>query len=120
MSREGLANLADAQRKFNEWRVYDNEQRPHAALEMHPPATRYQPSPRPFPEVLPPVLYELEAVIRRVDQGGRISFRNRIYRIGKAFRHPIVARRPSEEEGKWDVFFGHQRVAPIDLRKDNS
>lgn len=120
LSREGFANLADAQRKFDEWRVYYNEQRPHEALEMHPPATRYQPSPRPFPEVLPPVLYEPEAVIRRVDQGGRISFRNRIYRIGKAFRHQIVAVRPSEEEGKWDVFFGHQRVAQIDLRKDNS
>jgi transposase InsO family protein len=75
--RDSLAHFAaDLQR----WRatVY-NVLRPHQALADRPPVTRWRPSPRPRPAVLPPVAYGAEAVLRKVMNRGDVSWRG--YRI---------------------------------------
>jgi hypothetical protein len=82
---------------------------------MAVPAERYQPSSRPFPDTLPPVLYDASDTVRKVDKGGRISFRNHTFRVGKAFRYQPVAIRPTDTDGDFDVFFCQQRVAHISL-----
>lgn len=45
----------DAQRHFDPWRDVYNLQRPHEALNLATPASRYHASRRPFPEALPPI-----------------------------------------------------------------
>ena len=42
-----------------------------------PPATRYQPSPRAYPERLPPLEYPAAWDVRRVSTAGSISWRGR-------------------------------------------
>ena len=37
------------------WRIVYNWERPHQALDLDVPAARFRPSPRPFPEALPPI-----------------------------------------------------------------
>ncbi|MGH2671036.1 MAG: IS481 family transposase, partial [bacterium] len=49
-----LRDLPQCQREFDRWRDVYNLERPHEALALAVPASRYQPSPRAFPEVLPP------------------------------------------------------------------
>jgi transposase InsO family protein len=52
------ANFADqaaAQQRCDAWRTVDNLERPHQALGMQPPISRFQPRPRPFPEPLPDI-----------------------------------------------------------------
>ena len=61
-------NLPQCQMHFDRWRDDYNYERPHEALEMQPPISRYQPSPRTFPEVLPPILYDYRDIIRKVDE----------------------------------------------------
>jgi hypothetical protein len=119
LSRHTLVNLSDCQLHFDHWRDIYNYERPHEALNMHPPVSRYQPSPRPFPEVLPPILYDTGDIIRKVDEGGKIYFHNRRFRAGKAFRHNPVALRPGLEDGEYDVFYCNVKVAQINLRDDN-
>jgi len=119
LSRYTLLNLPDCQVHFDRWRNLYNYERPHEALDLQPPVSRYQPSPRPFPEVLPPILYNTSDIIRKVDQSGKIYFQNRVFRVGKAFRHNPVALRPAQEEGEYEVFFCHLKVAQISLRGDN-
>lgn len=114
-----LLNLPHCQVHFDCWRDVYNHERPHEALDMQPPASRYQPSPRPFPEGLPPILYDTGDIVRKVDASGKISFQNRSFRVGKAFRYNPVALRPTQWDGKYDVFFCHQKVAQINLREDN-
>jgi hypothetical protein len=114
-----LANLSDCQWHFDLWREVYNYERPHEALHLQPPSSRYQLSPRPFPEVLPPILYDVHDIIRKVDASGKISFRNRSFRVGKAFRHNPVALRPTQTEGVYEVFYCSQKVAQISLREDN-
>jgi transposase InsO family protein len=119
LSRYSLTNLPTCQVHFDRWRDVYNFERPHEALQMQSPYCRYQPSPRPFPEVLPPILYDTRDIVRKVDQAGKISFRNRSFRVGKAFRYNPVALRPTLMDGNYDIYFCHQKVAQISLREDN-
>lgn len=119
LSRYTLANLPQCQVHFDHWRDVYNYERPHEALGMLSPISHYQSSPRAFPEVLPPILYDSGDIIRKVDEEGRISFRNHSFRVGKAFRFNPVALRPSERDGDYDVLYCQQKVAQISLREDN-
>jgi transposase InsO family protein len=113
ISRRRFTGLPDCQMAFDDWRDTYNHVRPHQALDMCVPGERYQPSSRPFPEVLPPVLYYTSDIVRKVDVCGRISFRSRRFRVGKAFYQQPVALRPTDTDGLFDVFFCHKPVAQI-------
>lgn len=119
LKRHNMINLPICQSHFDHWRDMYNCERPHEALQMQVPISRYLPSLRPFPEVLPPILYEPGDIVRKVGQSGKISFHGRAFRIGKAFRYNPVALRPAECDGEFDVFFCTQKVAHLCLREDN-
>ena len=91
LSRCRFASLADSQPHFDNWRWQYNYQRPHQALSQQPPASRYQPSPRPFPERLPELVYPDGLPLRRVDAYGKVSFRNRPLHVGRAFAGEWIA-----------------------------
>jgi transposase InsO family protein len=114
-----MVNLCDCQSKFDSWWEVYNFERPHEALQLQPPASHYHPSSRPFPETLPPIIYDLNDIVRKVDSGGKISFRNRLFRVSKAFRHTPVALRPADVDGSFDVFFCKEKVANICLKDNN-
>ena len=109
-------NLTACQDSFDGWRQTYNERRPHEALGMETPVNRYSVSPRTFPEQLPAIEYGPGDTVRRVYDGGRITFRNREYRVGKAFRGYPVGLRPTQRAGFLEVYFGTQRIAWIDER----
>jgi len=112
--------FADGERmqlRFDEWRYCYNHVRPHEALAMAVPASRYRPSPRSFPEQLPPLEYGTLDQVRKVQTDGKISFRNREFRIGKAFRGYPVALRPTTEDGIYDVYFATHRISRVDLHQ---
>lgn len=117
ISRYTMLTLEDSQARFDAWQATYNYIRPHDALQLDTPSTRYQPSARPFPAVLPPVTYAPDDIIRKVDDSGKIFFHNRRFRVGKAFRHQPVAIRPAEPDGTFDVFFCKMKVKLIDLRQ---
>jgi transposase InsO family protein len=110
---------ADAQVAFDAFRPLYNHHRPHEALGLATPATRYRPSPRGFPAALPPVQYGPLDQVRKVDAFGRISYRGRPWPVGTAFTAEPVAVRPTDTDGKLNVYYCHQRVAEIDLRDDS-
>jgi transposase InsO family protein len=115
LTRQPLVDLDDCQRHFDAWRQIYNAERPHEGIELQVPLARYRPSPRSFPETLPPIDYATSDIVRTVDAEGRISFRNRSFRIGKAFRGHRVALRPAPEDGQFNVCFGRHPIASIDL-----
>ncbi len=113
--RETFADLESVQSRFERWRMIYNLERPHEALDMQTPASRYAPSPRPFPERLPPIEYAPGDIVRRVQQQGLLSYRGRSFRISKAFTGYPIALRPTGIDGVLDVFFCHQKIDQIDL-----
>lgn len=96
------------------WQPVYNYERPHEALDNAVPASRYEPSPRPFPATLPAVCYDRGEIVRKVQRKGRISFRNRNILVSRAFTGEYVALR-EVGDGRYDVYYCHQRVAVIDL-----
>ena len=116
LERNSFADLVACQHAFDRWRQIYNHERPHEALGLKPPATRYHPSPRAFCENLPPIEYRPGDIVRKVDSEGAISFRNRPIRIGKAFRGQPVALRPSSDDGVFDIHYCVHRIGRLDLR----
>lgn len=108
-------DLLTCQRAMTAWRDEYNLQRPHEALDLAVPASRYQPSPRPFPARLPEVTYRPDDVVRKVMRRGYLSYRHQRYKIGSAFEGEYVALRPTDQDGVLDVYFTHKRVRTIDL-----
>lgn len=109
-------NLDECQPAFVAWREIYNCERPHEALGLNVPASRYQISPRSFPEHLPRIEYPDDKTVRKVERGGMISFQNHGYFVGEAFRGLHVALRATTVEGRLDVYFLHQKIASLDLR----
>lgn len=115
LSGRCFRDLDQCQRSFQQWRHIYNSQRPHEALGMAVPASRYQPSERTFPERITAPDYASTDCLRKVQQGGFITFKGRSFRVGQAFRGHHVALRPTIQDGLWNVCFGAHRIAQVDL-----
>jgi transposase InsO family protein len=114
-----FTSIHQVQQHLDPWRDIYNLQRPHEALGMKPPVTRYQASTREFPKTLPPIEYAPGDIIHKVQKDGTIEHKSKRYRVGKAFVANPVALRPTRIEGEMDVFFCHMKVARIDLKSQS-
>jgi transposase InsO family protein len=117
LAQRVFADFERMQLRFDQWRHCYNHVRPHEALAMAVPASRYQPSQRSFPAQLPTLEYGATDQVRKVQIDGKIYFRNREFRIGKAFRGYPVALRPTSVDGVYEVFFATHRISQIDLHE---
>jgi transposase InsO family protein len=109
-------DYADAQSEFERYRPRYNRERPHEAIGMVVPASRYRPSEREYPETLPPVEYDVGDQVRSVDDQGKFSYRGRRMRVGRAFGGHCVAIRTGRADGTIDVYFCRHRIAQLELR----
>ena len=82
-----------------------------------PPVSRYQVSPREYPEKLEPIEYGPGDIVLPVKTKGvgYIYFEKRRFRIGGAFIGYDVALRPTLKDGVFDVYFCAQKITQIDL-----
>jgi transposase InsO family protein len=114
LDRHDWRDLAQAQRRFDRYRQLYNHDRPHEALGLAVPATRYHPSSRPMPRELPPVEYGARELVRPVKSKGEITFGNRFYYIGHAFAGLPVALRPTATDGIYRVCLAAFTLGIID------
>jgi transposase InsO family protein len=111
-------SLGQAQEAFDRWRHIYNHERPHEALQMETPTTRYRASPRCYPELLPTIEYGPNDTVVTVKSLGLIHFKGRSYKLSNPLRGQPVAIRPSTgADGLFDVFFIHHKLMQIDLRE---
>ncbi len=113
---EQFRDLAHCQNRFDDWRDIYNLERPHEALDMKTPASRYQMSPRAFPEALPPIEYGPGDAVRKVNHKGKFSYKGVSYNISQAFQGQPIAVRPTRTDGLMEVVFCQHTVAKIDLK----
>ena len=109
------ANLAEWQLHFDQWRVVYNTERPHEALSMAVPASRYQPSTRRYPQRLPAIEYGPTDIVRKVRHYGHIKYEGREYHVGSAFYGLHVALRQTTTDGLFDVYFCQHKIGALDL-----
>ncbi|MHC4166843.1 MAG: IS481 family transposase [Planctomycetota bacterium] len=99
---------SDLQEGFDRFRYEYNFERPHEALDLEVPASRYVPSTRCRPAVLPAVCYPERALLRKVESSGRISFRNERIDVGCGLAGQWVELR--ETDFGYDVHYGQYRI----------
>jgi transposase InsO family protein len=110
--------LDQAQAVFDAWREVYNAKRPHEAIGLQTPATRYQVSPRSIPAAIAPPDYEPQAQTRKVHQGGWIGFQGRNIKCSKAFTGRRVALRATNQDGLFDLCYRSHVLAQVDLRQN--
>ncbi len=92
-------DLAEVQAAFDRFRTEYNQERPHQALDLATPISRYRPSPRPYRATPEPFEYGAEVAVRKVDKTGRISWQGAIVSISDALAGEYVGLRPALPDG---------------------
>jgi putative transposase len=103
------------QRRFDAFRHEDNEERPHEALGQATPASRYAPSPRPYPARLLPLEYPAHCEVRRVSRNGGIRWHNHRVNVSDVLAKEYVAFEELDD-GLWSVTFGPLVLGHFDER----
>lgn len=96
-------NLFLQQKAFDLFRREYNEERPHEALELKPPATRYTPSSRSYPRKL--LRPESLGEGYRVEKGGVVRWRSERIFISNALFGEVVHLFPCDD-GSYEVSYG--------------
>ena len=116
LNHRHYSNLEEVSKVFKEWRNIYNTQRPHEALDMNTPLSRYQVSPRSYPETLPPIEYDYNDTVRKINRDGKLSVQGIVFTISRALESQYVALRPTKTDGLLDVYYCHQKIKTLDLR----
>lgn len=109
-------DLSDAQMQFDPWREVYNFERPHEALGLAAPASRYRVSDRVYPSTLPALCYGACDQVRRVDANGYVKFDGVWFWLSEAFAGERVGVRATLRDGCWQVFYCRTAVATLDVK----
>ena len=110
-----FTDLVETQGAFDLWRQVYNTQRPHDALRLEVPISRYHISSRAFPESLPPIEYAPDVQVRRASTRGVIKFAARSIRISLAFASEPIGVRATPKSDVYEVLYAHQSLGQFDL-----
>lgn len=117
-TRPAAANCLQQQERFDLFRHEFNTERPHEALQLKPPASKYSASPRPFPTVVRDPEYPLHDVAARVCLGGRVMIPGAgkyRFTVGDALAGEVVGLR-EVDEARWLMSFGPLDIAYLDFK----
>lgn len=120
LNGRSFADLRAAQSAFDQWRTIYNCERPHDALGLAVPASRYQPSRRDFPEVLPAIEYGPNDRVCNVKWNGEVRFARRKLKVSNALNGMPIAFRATAADSVFDVYFCHHRFMRLDLNNFNN
>lgn len=111
------ANLRAQQASFDAFAREFNQQRPHEALAFATPASRYQPSARPYPAKLPELEYPAHFYRRKAGPNGEISWDCSWLFVGRALAGEHVGIEPIDF-GPCRLWFGTLLLGEFDPRAD--
>jgi len=115
LNGRSFVDLSAAQHAFDRWRTVYNCDRPHDALGLAVPASRYQHSARSFPEALPAIEYGPDDQVCMVRWNGEVRFARRKLKVSNALQGLPIAFRATPSDGIFDVYFCHHRFMRLDL-----
>jgi transposase InsO family protein len=98
-------NLRQQQEAFVRFQEEYNHQRPHEALGYQTPASVYVASSREYPARLPELEYPRGAILRKVNEDGRLRWTNRRAFVSKVLGGEYVGLQPVDD-GFYEVYFG--------------
>jgi transposase InsO family protein len=115
-ARPPAANRRAQQEAFDRFRQQFNEERPHEALEQQTPASRYQSSPRSYPDRVPEPEYGANMKPKRVYPDGTFFWKGTQIFISKALGGESIGLEPIDDR-YWGVHFATFPLARFDSYK---
>ena len=113
-----IKDQADAARIFAEYRDFYNNVRPHMALDLEVPSSRYVPSEREYPERIKEWEYSDELKVHKVKSSGYITIKGQGYFLSEAFGDKQIAFRESSKGAHLiNLYFRQFRIGQIDIEK---
>jgi len=120
ISRYVLNNIEHCQQAFDDFRQTYNHVRPHEALDMNPPASRYRASQRNYPETMPSIEYDTSDHVRKVDISADIRYKGRKIKVGRGLAGQYVALRPTLNDGVYDLVYCNCKIKTVDFRENTN
>lgn len=109
-------NLAAQQRAFNRFMSDYNEQRPHQALgHDRCPADVFEPSTRPFPEVLPEITYPDHYQVRKIRYAGQMKWHGDVIYVSRQLVGEHIGLEQMEHD-QWQLYFAQLPLGVFDAR----
>ena len=112
-----IADMEDAARELAKYRCFYNNKRPHRALALDTPASRYQPSERKYPEKIEPWEYPAGYELRKIKDSGYFTYGGQGYFLSEALGGKTVAVRESSLPGCITLYYRQFKIARIDIDK---
>ena len=103
------------QHHFDLFKEQYNGERPHESLGRKPPASVYYPSPRVYPEKMPPIEYDSNSVVRQVRHNGEIKWRSELIYVSQILAHEQLGLKQIEQQ-KWEVRYSFHLLGILDER----
>ncbi len=104
------ANLSRQQIYFDEFIQEYNRERMHEGLDGLTPETLYQPSVRPYSNIILPYEYDSHCQVRRVRSNGEIKWQGRLFYVSELLAGEPIALQP-HSDGLWQIFYRFQPLA---------
>lgn len=114
LKQNEFLNVFQAQSCFDQYRSFYNNDRPHFALDMAVPASRYRQSARKLPEKVEPWEYGSEYKLCKVRSSGYFQYKGQGYFLSEAFAGKTIAIRESHLPGQFTLIFRNFKIARID------
>lgn len=116
ISQHTWRDLEHCRTLFAAYRDVYNCERPHEELDGAPPISRYRPSVRAMPTLLPPIEYAPGTQVRILRETGLVTFGSQTWYVGRAFGGLPIGLRPDDDrDGHWNVYFCQHLIGHIDL-----
>ena len=112
-SKPPATTARQQQKRFDAFRRYYNEERPHEAIDQAPPAEQWEPPARTMPARLEDPWYDADHEVRRVRNTGEIKWHGERVFIGEALAGELVGL-AEHESGSTIVRFCHRDLGVID------
>ena len=112
-SKPPAATFGEQQARFDAFCHDYNHHRPHEALGQKPPASRWRPSPRRYPEALAQPWYDAHHAVRRVRPSGEIKWGGRAVFVSQTLAGEPVGIAETRD-GAWLVRYAHIDLGIID------
>jgi transposase InsO family protein len=111
------ATLLKQQEAFNHFCKEFNEERPHEALDMDTPDSRYHESERAYPAKLPELEYGDDQEVRRVRSNGEIKWRGQLTFTSTALIGEWIGLKENKQQ-QWDLYFSTHHIGVLNQKKN--
>lgn len=112
-----ITDFKDAQVKFNEYRDFYNNERPHHALNLDIPANRYCKSDRKYPSRIKEWEYPTGYELRIIKESGYLTYGRQGYYLSESLAGKRIGIRKSQIPGCINLYYREFKIGQIDVDK---